>query len=260
MKFTLKSIVALFIGSALLFSSCKKDEGTAPELPPLSSMSIDIETFEQDNANQRIAGDTTYVAAGAAALTMSFWNTVLVLNLATPVAAFKEAFNHVAVYDGDAKDWTWSYNFGVYKANKAELHGKVEGASVKWTMYITLYGKSQVVWYTGTSDINALGGTWSINKDVDDPKEYLTIAWTRTSDEVADIVYTYTYPDEATGSYIQYGEQTGEYDVFYKIYLAKDDKTTNIEFDRTTKQGHIKSTPSTEWACWNSSYIDVDCQ
>lgn len=261
----LNKILAVSLGVSVIFSSCKKDDdiGEPPELPPMTSMSNDLEGYKEEDS-QRIAanGDTTYVNAVSAGVTVAFWNTVLVLNLATPVAAFEEAFNHEPEYDEEVEAWVWAYDFGWFNLNKAELQAKVNGDQVNWSMYITLSGQSEFLWYTGTSDFDGMGGTWSLNKSVDDPQEYIDIVWSRTSDEVSDITYTYTYPDAAEGSYIQYGQQTGEYDIFYDVYLAETSNSVEIESNRETKEGHIKSEVyfnDTDWYCWNSSYMDIDC-
>ena len=116
----LTAVAAIFTLLIFLFTACTKEDKPAPAIPPANSLIMDFTKFPADE------GKTTEEAAtkanfGYAAVNVGWWNTVLVVNLAIPVAAFLESFNHDAVYDVATEKWTWSYNFNAAGWHTARL-------------------------------------------------------------------------------------------------------------------------------------------
>ena len=114
---TLKSsfrLLSFLMAFVVLAVSCQKDEKPeAPELPPLSSLEMEFVDFVNPKS---VNATESYQNRNLAVLHVAFWNTVVFVHMAVPVAAFREAFNHQPVLQGDGR-WLWTYTVGVAQAN-----------------------------------------------------------------------------------------------------------------------------------------------
>ena len=133
---TLTFILILTAGS---FSSCKKNNGNPPTLPPPESMTIDFSNFTSAKKGSDILYDqkginnSNWEFSAAAA---GIWNIILTINLAVPVSSFRLAVNQDPVFL-ENKTWQWSYNVSVFGVSyKARLTGQIMTNDIKWTMYI----------------------------------------------------------------------------------------------------------------------------
>ncbi|MCX6181938.1 MAG: hypothetical protein NT150_08440, partial [Bacteroidetes bacterium] len=193
-----KKLLVLAMALGVFATSCKKENPAAPELPPASSMSMD-DSFQ--NGTNKTEG----LASGLCALAMLQWNATIFVNVAVPVASFKEAFNHEAVYDVNTKEWVWSYNIVVAgKTFTAKLQASASGDEINWKMVVSQQGGfSNFVWYTGVSRKDGTAGTWSLNKEVLTPVTYLNIEWSKdASDASAKTKFMYVEPNQLkTDSY-----------------------------------------------------------
>src|SRR5450759_3644889 len=128
--FTLTKILIL---SAPFFTTCKKDKGVAPTLPPQESMVIDFSNFTSAKKSaELLAGQkgTENSNWEYAATVAGVWNVIINLNLAVPVAAFKLAVSQVPVYIS-TKNWQWSYNVTFLNVTyKARLTGLIRTSDV----------------------------------------------------------------------------------------------------------------------------------
>jgi len=247
------AVVALAFG--LMASSCNKDKD-APALPDKKSMSFSSEI----NGSNKTDG----VAFGLVALGMTYWNTVIALNIAVPTASFYEAFNHKAVYSSKTKDYVWSYDVTVlgikYTAN---LHGKVNGSEVEWKMLISQQGGFQnFEWYTGTSKVDGTGGQWKLNKGANSGSTtYLVIDWTKTSDAIHSTKFTLSDANDANyGSYIDYKTTNEvEFNGHYDIYDGAKKELTQILWNTADKHGKVINAANQSY-CWDSATNDVTCQ
>ncbi|HZK62410.1 MAG TPA: hypothetical protein VFC41_10045, partial [Anaerovoracaceae bacterium] len=123
-----------------LFTSCKKDKGDPPVLPPRESMTIDFSNF----GSQKKSSDLISVEKGTensnwefAAAVAGVWKLLITTTLAVPVASFNLAVNQQPVYLAD-KTWQWSYDITVLSVNyKVRLTGQISVSDVLWKMYIT---------------------------------------------------------------------------------------------------------------------------
>ena len=275
----MRKILSLIAVVTLLtiFSGCEK-KGNPPALPPVETMKIDFSNFTTvAKSAEIIATDAAVKGVGNgnyqyASTVARFWNSILTVNLAIPVAAFAESFNHSAVYL-DKKSWQWSYNVTVAGATyKARLTGLIRDNDVKWEMYISKEGIgafAEVLWFDGTSTLDGKSGQWNLYNKTDAlvTEPLLQIDWTRTNDTVGSVKYTYIKNDSANGSYIEYGLTSSPLNAFYNIHLYESTYLRTfvdvfIEWSTTTHNGHVKAFyqyTDNDWHCWNANGNDVVC-
>lgn len=268
----MKSLNNLFIKSVLLllsitfiFTSCKKDDKTAPALPPESSFNIDFSPFANPNDTLGSREVTTYKNWGYAYSDVLVWQTFITVALAVPVAAFNESFNHEAVYHPNAENWTWSYNVVVNQVvYEAELTGYLQADSVAWEMRVTASSLfSDFLWFYGKSALDRSGGWWILQENPLAPNPVIRIEWNRYENGTADISYTDVRPGGApTGSYIFYGTTTEYFDRFYHLYGSSNDNLTTIEWSSVNIDGRVKDAQyfgDDLWHCWDTNLMDIVC-
>lgn len=244
----------------LMISGCKPDY-PEPELPPQSSMITDFGSFSDGN---KTVDSTSHF--GYSAVNVGIWNVVLFVNLAVPVAAFSESFNHEPKWNNRSGHyiWQWSKVIGLKKYD-AELHGVLEGSYVNWEMRLSEKdGFQDFVWFTGVSASNRLGGRWKLNRSPEAPVPYLQIDWSDDFAGNAWIQYLNVEPGGAeNGSYIEYGTDTDpDFDRYYNIYLKSQEKHTNIEWNDATRAGRVQDEVhfgDTLWHCWDGGLLDAGC-
>ena len=276
-------IFTVFAMFMLLVSGCSDDStinlpdiADAPEVPPKSSFIIDFDDFPGTESNSgsiyKITMGTdnlTYQNWGWAAGNLVVWNTILTVTLAVPAASFVESFNHDPELQTDGS-WVWSYNYSVFgQSYTAELHARLGIDGIRWEMYISKQNAySNFLWYTGKSNPLTADGTWTLYKNPNDPTPFLGIEWdVNVADGTSNIKYINIVPDSPeNGGYIYYGTTKASespFDAFYEIYAKGKDNFTNLEWNRTTKDGRVSDVlhfDDSEWHCWNTQLEDTECQ
>lgn len=265
MKLSKSTFLLLFTSGVLIFS-CNKNEvdpGTAPELPPVASMSMDFSYFGGENVGGRLATTSNWQRAASL---VGFWNGILAVNLALPVKAFQVAVSQAPSYDKDRGLWVWDYTYNfVGKQYTSELTGELKDSQVEWKMYISEQGGFQhALWYTGVMDADGSTGYWVLNYNGDNPTEYLRIDWNKTNEEIGNIKFTYTLNGAAEyGSYIEFTTSTGtNFDRNYVIYLSNYNITVDIEWSTVNGNGHIMDPyyyQDEVYHCWDADFMDVNC-
>lgn len=261
-----KLLFTALIAGSLLNISCKKDASEAPLLPPKSSMSADFSNFQESGKTDSSSIDTTkFDHWGRAAIQVTVWNIIIGLNMALPVAAFNEAHNQTPEYVSKKEGWLWSFSVteasGTYTCN---LYGKFVGESIEWRMLISKAGSfTDVEWYTGISKTDGTGGSWSVNKNAFNVTKYLDIAWTKVNSDV-DVKFTLVEAGvPENGSYINYKEQpSASFDRAYDIYLAKENQTVNLLWNKDTKDGKAKDPAhygDNDYRCWDAALQNTVC-
>lgn len=263
-------ISCLLLVAFFIFSSCSSDDdpeldpGPAPELPPVATMEMNFSDFE--DAGNLGGRKMTQFHHGGAALTIGVWNLVLAVNLATPVAAFNVAIAQEPQFDRDRQLWVWSFDFANSgKTYTAELTGGLITNGVEWNMTISEEGGAQnVPWYTGQMTPDASSGYWVLQHDGTEQKNYLRIDWEKENDDIASIQYEVI--DEASdsfGDYIKYGRtDTGDFNTFYIINRASEERLVEIEWNREVGDGRIRTTEGDivgDYLCWDNNFQDIDC-
>jgi hypothetical protein len=280
----MKKIISLFLITVLAtsFWGCEKKKDSAPALPPAGTMSIDFSNFataaKSDNSDRTFkdlaASDKTNWAL--ASTVAGFWNLVLAANLVVPVASFGVAVDKTPTYLDNNK-WQWSYNFNVIGASyKARLTGEVTTSNVVWEMYVSKDGVGafpELLWYSGTSNLDGKGGQWILNHSQGFPEPALQIDWKITGDAVGNVKYTYIREkkddrsiDPFKTSYIEYGLTTSSLNAFYNIHqntgVTGIFNDVSIEWSTTDHNGHIKANYYYQdilWHCWNGIGDNVNC-
>lgn len=269
----IKSLPILFVISIIgLIISCEDDKATnpqnqAPVIPPQSSMIINFEEFPDTGSIEKIEIQKLSIRNWSwAAGNVAYWNSLLTLTLAVPVAAFKEAFNHQAVLQSDGS-WLWQYNVIVNDLLfTAKLFGKTVSEGVEWKMLLSKSGEySDFEWFTGFSNLPATEGNWTLNKDPNSPSSFLSIEWKRNIEEgTADVKYTLLSPAlPQNGSFIFYGK-TNEVPLnrFYKIFKAELNNMIEIKWNYESYFGRVKDSvyfEDTNWHCWDVKLDDTNC-
>ena len=274
MKFFNHKLLKYFIISITVFlflnTGCKKKDEPAPDIPPKSTFVMDLSDFS--SSDKSILADSSNW--GFAALNVGFQNIVITVNLIVPVAAFVECLNHEAEYHPDDETWTWSFSFVAGSATyTAELLADLVNDQVHWEMRISKSNSfSNYLWYEGDSKVNRTEGTWTLYRDTVTPNvptnsiPFVGILWHRnTSDGTCDIKYTNIIPNgPENGGYITYGitNQT-PYDAFYDIFNKGQVNLTEIEWNRTNKDGRVRDSlhfGDTNWHCWDTTLVNDTCE
>lgn len=266
----IKSNIALLLSFLLVFSACTEDDekminpGEAPDLPPIESISFNSADFSTDNSGGRVNAATNWEVA---ALNVVFWNAVAGSQIAIPVASFKAAVGKEPTFDIDRGLWVWNFTYDVLsRGYSAELTADVMESEVQWKMYISQEkGFQDVLWFTGVMLLDGSTGSWSINKDADNPTEYLKIDWNKENDEVGDIKFTYTCEGaKEQGSYIEYAETNGaDFNRLYNIHMTTADNDVNIEWHSENNNGRIKAPgyyKDDNFHCWDANFENTDCK
>ncbi len=244
--------------------SCKKDEQkTAPTVPPTSTFIMDMSDFNGTSKSDA----ATHLHYLWAVANVSIWNTILTVNLAVPVASFREAFNHQAVYDPATESWVWSYNVVVGSDTYlAELHGSYVGDGVEWKMYVTRSGSfDDFVWYTGESNLAGTEGSWILKNDPANNQDFIKITWHKDNNGIADIKYENVLVTSSNkGTYILYGiNNDADFNAYYNIFYSTNSNLTEIKWHRTNQNGRIKDPAhysDSNWHCWDGTHSDIVCE
>jgi len=274
----MKRIVSLLLLMAIittLVTSCKKKPGPAPDLPPLESMLIDFSNFESGKKSADLFNLPKGVENSNwefAAFVAGTWNTLIAYTLAVPVAAFKLSIDQTPVYLDD-QTWQWSFSVTVLqKKYTARLTGQKRTSDIQWKMYITEEGKSEFLWFEGTS--SSSGGQWTLNHSYAFQEPVLQIDYTLSSGAVTMIKYTYIRnlddsraTDKFKTSYIEYGKTTSNtYNAYYNVYIyhiyLQKFVTVKIEWNTTGHNGRVQCSEyfgNTSWYCWNSNLVNITC-
>jgi hypothetical protein len=268
----MKKIITLSLLTIFLISlptSCKKDKGTPPTLPPISTMKIDFSNFDSGKKSGDIlmSKGTENSNFEFAANCAGFFNLILFTTLIVPVATYEVAIDQTPVFI-DNSTWQWSYSATVLTViYKARLTGQIRSSDVLWQMYITKEGGTspfaEFMWFSGTSKLDGTGGQWVLNLSNVNQVPVIQIDWTGTAFTPETIKYTFVKTgDDYYGSYIEYGETTGTYDAYYNIHIynGSDFSDVNIEWNITGHNGRVKCLEEfgdTDWHLWDSNYVNI---
>jgi len=262
--------VLFFIFSSILLTDCKKDKGDPPALPPVESMTIDFSNFSSTSKSIELLPDqkgTSNSNWEYAATVAGFWKLILSTTLALPVTVFKVAVDQNPVFVS-GKTWQWSYTTTYLNVTyKARLTGLIGASNVQWKMYVSQDGTNgftDFLWIEGTSNIDGSGGQWTIYQDPQTGVAFLQIDWAKTTNVVGNIKYTYIKAGSFKDSYIQYGLTSDPLNAFYTIHYYNGTKFSdvNVEWNTTTKNGHVKSVDymgDSNWYCWDSNRVNIVC-
>ncbi|MEM9546608.1 MAG: hypothetical protein AAGA77_11590 [Bacteroidota bacterium] len=271
-------IVFLFVlGTLFLFQSCTQENNddnpdnlAAPSIPNPALFTIPVQSFGVQSGKETSTtrnDKSNWIHAG---LSVLVWNTVVFVHTAVPIAAFGNAFDYEAKYIGDLT-WEWAYEYQAPPANGSITYDVTltgtyidNNDQVQWTMTVSEQGSGKdFVWYEGIVTVGHSEGTFTVNKDPENPQPYMEIAFQRnTSDNNVTIRFSNVLAgDEGQGDYIEWRTQNGQefdrgYDVWNKQSLLQ------IEANEIQKDGRVKHPAhfgDENWHCWDTDQFNIDC-
>jgi hypothetical protein len=266
----IKSFVSILITALMLMTSnsCKKDEDKddLPELPPVEALLMDFSDFESVPGDKKAV--QSYENFGIAVLNVALWNLLTQVLVAVPCIAYAEAFNHEAVYLGD-NSWQWSYSITVEQVTfSAKLISKrISNKEFTLKMLVSQSGTdgfTDFKWFEGTVRYDHTAADWTLYSEPQNPVPVINITWTMDWETE---LYTIKYINvvagsEEYGSYIEHGvTEDTPFNAYYIISTTSG--TINIEWNKTTKAGHIKAPEFFEdanWHCWDETLADTVCE
>lgn len=275
--YNIKWQIILLILSVFIFS-CKDDNinnptETPPEIPPVASFKMEFDNFPstivlpKGDGSNFIDTSNTKNHWGYSYLNGVFWQTLVKVGMAIPVAAFVESFKHEAEQNEDGQ-WMWTYEFAPFGGvnHTASLYANVDNEGVSWEMYISKETQfTDFLWFSGQSNLAVTEGTWTLFHEPNDPNPWIGIEWHRNpADSTADIKYTNIDPNsDENGGYIYYGSNSdGIYNAFYEIYNKGKNNITSIKWNIETYEGRVRDFNhfgDNEWHCWDSNLDDIEC-
>lgn len=270
------AIAILLMGTLPWSGGCNTNPNLdqPPEIPPVSTFVMDFGEFaDSGSAPKLIDGSIDPVVAQMipggywtwSALKVGAWNVIITVGLAVPVAAFVASFNHDPQAQEDGS-WAWTYDVPLGgKTYTARLTAAAIQNGIEWNMYVSQEGGyTDFNWFSGQSNLVGTAGTWTLNKNPDDPTPLLKIEWTRdTEGTTGDIQYTNIESganDE--GSYIAYAKASGLFDASFELLNNAGDNLTTIEWSTTGHDGRIKDPAhfgDENWHCWDGNLQNADC-
>jgi hypothetical protein len=267
-------LIFVILISLSLMTSCKKDKGDPPVLPPAKSMTIDFSNFESGKKGDvsisipKGTQNSNWAFAASAAL---LWNAIIYTTLAVPVYSFQLAIDQKAVYIDD-RTWQWSADATVLnKTYTARLTGQITASNVVWKMYITLQGAggyTDFLWFEGTSELDGTKGQWKLYESQLNPVEIVKVDWTVGGAGLGSVKYTFTKAGNAfANSSIEYGLTTGALNAYYTIYYYNAQYEQyfdmNVQWSTTLHNGKVKCLKffgTSDYYCWDGNYLNVTCQ
>lgn len=265
-----KSIVPVLLAVMLILAvnSCKNDDkDELPELPPLESFLMDFSFFD-DGIPQDKKTVMSYTNFGYSVINIGLFSLATVTNMAIPAAAYAEAFNHEAIYLGD-NSWEWSYSVTINQATYSIklVSDRISNDKFTLRMFVSKSGSEgfeDFKWFEGTVRYDLTTANWTVYESPDIAWPVATIEWSMDWEkELYTLRYNCEKPDsDLHGAIIKYGvtDET-PFNAYYDIIYPSN--TINIEWNTTTKAGHVKS-PSyfanENWYCWNENLTDVVCE
>ena len=273
MKTILKSFL-LILTTFILFS-CQKDNFKVPQVPPAESMIINLDEFNVTKSASE-SGAFTKINWIYSTSTVVTWTAIMSSTLAVPVASFKTTVGKQPTKIND-NSWEWTNTVDGFSGQyTATLVGTKVSNQINWEMYISRTGIApfqNFLWFKGTSDLNNTNGQWIIYHSAANPVEIIQIDWKRNDKEIGEVKYTYMRTrtdlntiDNFFGSYMLYGKQKGDLDLYLKshVYTAAKDgfSDTEIQWSNSKYNGRVKSEyffKDQNWHCWDAQGDDITC-
>lgn len=264
-KFNWMLLLIILAAAFVFMFACNKDTTEpeqGPDIPPISTFVMDFSTFPDTGASLTLTRNNWQLAR----LNAFFWNVVILVHAAIPVAAYAESFQHTPEQQEDGS-WVWSYDVVVGDSTyTAELHAATDTEGINWEMYLSnAESFTDFLWYSGQHNLLCTEGTWTLYKNPAEPVEFVDIEWHRSlTNSTADIKYTNVEEGDDYGGFIQYGiTDDTPYDAFYDIFIASQERNIDINWNLDSHIGRIRDEMFYEdslWHCWDETLSDVECE
>ncbi|MBN2481454.1 MAG: hypothetical protein JXB19_06925 [Bacteroidales bacterium] len=261
--------IALIAGLTITFGCEKDNNDDTPQLPPAATFITDFSEFE-DGIPIKKSSELVLTNFQQAAWAVWYTNSMLTVGLAVPVHAYNLAVDQTPVR-ADNNTWEWSNDFELgQNAYETILTAVVEDDMVNWEMKISKAdGFQDFIWFTGTCNILATEGTWTLYETPADPHALLYIDWTADYEaEIFDVTYTIVYAsNNYYESYINYGitDADPDYDAYYNVYDNSNEAEIflyKVYYNTDTHTGKYQKYINDDLnyeGCWDGNFQDVAC-
>ncbi len=276
MKNSIKIILSILV-VATLFQSCLEvpvndapDGMVAPEIPPMEMHTLPTENLRTTNTDTTAAQSAgqTYHNWWHAGVNLAVWSVVSYVAIAPPTAAFQRAFYEQSQYVGNST-FKWEYRYTDPNNGKkfdVELTGQYISnlQEVYWEMTASQVGGfSNFVWYTGTTAVGFASGSFTINKNPQNPSPELKLEYTKPNSYESTLRITNVAPNNPNnGDYIEYRTNLNDY--YDKAFDLKHGANNLLEINwsealRDGQVRHPQRFNDNDWHCWNTNQLDVAC-
>ena len=244
------------------------DIGEAPELPPDSSMTINLSEFGADKLEAPgLNAPLAQVNYTVAKTTVIVVNAAVITALVTPVAIFTAAKNETPVEQDDGS-WLWTYKKAIgLRTFTANLTGKKEGDKNVWSMKVSsdavLLPLDNFEWYTGVCAKDNTSGSWQFfdPQTPDQANPTVAIDWQVGLDlkgVKSELTFTNKKADSAYhGDVLKYNVEGNMASISH--IDASENTESIIQWDLETTAGSITG-PDGNKACWDEDKQDVACE
>jgi hypothetical protein len=271
-KFFAVGLVFFMLGLTACEKNPTDSKSQKPDLPPPSSMAVDLNVFNNAAGLANTGADQTTVGLNfiAARLTVGAINLAVLAHTSVPVLTFAAALSQPPALTDDGK-WHWIYSVSNNTGQKfqADLAGWIdESARVsRWEMRITTSGigapLNDFLWYTGQASLNNDSGQWDIydSTQPDNSVKVVHIDWDHPSATKATLKFTVVKPQvPENGDVLTYkADGSGRMVTFFD---QSANTTLDISWDAVTNAGYIiaPNYNNGQKSCWDSQLNDTTCQ
>lgn len=242
---------------------------TAPELPPVETMTFDFDFFDQGGAAATAAGVSTPAGMarqagagenwGAGALTVGLANLSVVVHMLVPVATWRAAASHAPVIE----DGMWHWRYSVAQGGQtfgSDLAGYRDGDDRVFEMAISSSALqlNDFLWYRGRAPIGGTSGMWEFF----DPEAPSTVTgridWTHPEADRRTLMFT-SVSGPNVGDELAY--ETDGADRFVTFLDESENRTYEVYWNALTSEGYIVSPGYNggAMACWDSALMNTPC-
>jgi len=261
--------------SIFWLAACEKNptesKSPKPDLPPQSSMTIDLQMFSSNAGLSKTGADQTAIGKNfvAARLTVGAINLAVLAHMSVPVLTFGAALSQQPALKDDGKwHWVYSVSNNAGQQFQADLAGWIDvSAQVsRWEMRITTSGLgaalNNFLWYTGSAALKNGSGQWDIY-DSAQPNSSIKVVhidWDHPSADKATLKFTVVKPQvPENGDMLTYKADGNNRMVTYFDQSAN--STLEISWDAATHAGYIiaPNYNNGQKSCWDNQLNDTSC-
>jgi hypothetical protein len=270
-----KFIPVGLILSIFWLAACEKNptasKSPKPDLPPQSSMAVDVQMFSSNAGLSNTGADETAIGKNfvAARLTVGAINLAVLAHTSVPVLTFGAAISQQPSLKDDGKwHWVYSVSNNAGQQFQADLAGWIDASAQvsRWEMRISTSGLgaplNNFLWYTGSAALNNGSGQWDIY-DAAQPSSSVKVVhidWDHPSADKATLKFTVVKPQvPENGDVLTYKAEGNGRMVTY--FDKSESGTLEIFWDASTNAGYLIAPHynNGQKSCWDNQLNDTTC-
>jgi len=250
-------VLASLTAASFLLAACGAKE-EAPELPPLESMSVNLEGFTTP-----ATALTSSANFGAAAFRVGLVNLGVALALAVPAAVFAVALTdkHPTLKGGK---WIWDFDAQTLLGRLgSELTAWMDGTTLNLEMRVTGGQLTNFLYYTGTFDKTTGSGSWQFYNHLitqaDKQSVKITFAVTDETHRTVTFLVTRTDGNVTAGDSLAYSRLGDAATV--TLHDASENANATAGISVSTGAGYLEAPGYNGGmrACWDAQHADTSC-